>query len=533
MTVEVSKITAGPFTGNGITTTFPYQFRIERNEQLLVFETDLDGNTVELTYLTDYTVDGVGEDVGEVTRTAGPLPTGYTWYIRSNYQPTQETAFSSQGAFFPAIHEGAFDKLTYLFLQSIDQVNRAFRLPDSFSGTVNLVLPAPVPGAYLRWSNDGQSLINDTDITVIINISGAVQTVANIADEVVDVSGNMATISTVGNNMGAITYIYDNFGVLMSVNANMGAIFEVNSNLPAITGVNTNMGVVEGVYDDLGTINNVNANMSSITSVNANMSSITGVMNSLPVINNVWDNYGTIFSVNQSLPAINNVNDNMGTIEAAPGAADRAEAAAEEAELMTALYLNAASSDPSVGKDGVPLVAGNWYINTVTGFIRAYDGSNWTNGIAGAPTINYADVIDAPFDIESEAEETRPLKKFLTATFSDVAVDLGDTGTAMTIPVTEGGYFKARLTGNVVFTLDMTDAIPDRVYSAVLDLTNDGTAGRSVAWTGGGSTVHHPGGSLTRTTQANRKDRYFITCVTPSSGSPSVFEVGIPQPDLR
>lgn len=234
MTVEVSKITAGPFIGNGITTTFPYQFRIERNEQLLVFETDLDGNTVELTHLTDYTIDGVGADAGEVTRTAGPLPTGYTWYIRSNYQPTQETAFSSQGAFFPAIHEGAFDKLTYLVLQTIDQVGRSFRLPDSFGGTVNLTLPGPAPGAYLRWSNDGQSLINDTDISVVINISGAVQTVANIAPQVVNVADNMMVVSSVGTNIGRVINVDNHLPVITNVNDHLPDIEFVVEKMPAI-----------------------------------------------------------------------------------------------------------------------------------------------------------------------------------------------------------------------------------------------------------------------------------------------------------
>lgn len=205
MTVQTSNITSGPYAGNGIVTQFDYTFRISDETELTVFETNDVGAVTTLTLGGDYTVAGVGADEGGViTRVAGALPTGYSWYIRSNYQATQETSFDSQGGFFPGIHEDSFDKLTFLAQQLNDRIGRAFRFSDSYSGSVSPTLPSPLAGAYVRWSNDGTALINDTDISVIINISGAVAAVAAIDTEVAAVAANAANINEVAANIDTV-----------------------------------------------------------------------------------------------------------------------------------------------------------------------------------------------------------------------------------------------------------------------------------------------------------------------------------------
>ena len=64
---------------------------------------------------------------------------------------------------------------------------------------------------------------------------------------------------------------------------------------------------------------------------------------------------------------------------------------AQEAGLLTEKYQGALSSDPTLDKSGNPLEAGDWYINSSTGFIRAYTGIAWVQGIstvAGVTSIN-------------------------------------------------------------------------------------------------------------------------------------------------
>lgn len=173
MTVNTKKITSGPYEGNGVADTFSYGFKVEDKTELSVFETDDTGVQTLLTVDTDYTVNTVGVDGGgTITRTAGALPTGYEWYIRSNFEETQLTAFTSQGAFFPDIHELAMDKLTLLIQQILDKIGRTFRLSDSYSGPLPLSLENPDGGKVLRWKSDETELENfDTD-AAYVNITG-------------------------------------------------------------------------------------------------------------------------------------------------------------------------------------------------------------------------------------------------------------------------------------------------------------------------------------------------------------------------
>lgn len=163
MTVNTTLITSGPYVGNDIADTFSYGFRVSDKTQLRIFETTDFGAETELTVDTDYTVAGIGDPQGgTVTRVSGALPANYNWYIRADYKKTQLTAFQSQGAFFPDLHENAIDQLTYLNQQLCDLLGRTPRLPDSYIGPLPLTLPSPVAGSLMKWKSDLSGLENLT-----------------------------------------------------------------------------------------------------------------------------------------------------------------------------------------------------------------------------------------------------------------------------------------------------------------------------------------------------------------------------------
>lgn len=71
----------------------------------------------------------------------------------------------------------------------------------------------------------------------------------------------------------------------------------------------------------------------------------------------------------------------------ATAAADSAAAAnldATRLATLDALWLGAFAIDPTMGRGGAPLVAGNAYVNTLTGALRAYTGTGWVQGVHGA-----------------------------------------------------------------------------------------------------------------------------------------------------
>ena len=68
-----------------------------------------------------------------------------------------------------------------------------------------------------------------------------------------------------------------------------------------------------------------------------------------------------------------------------------ATSAALEAAGLVENYQGALASDPSLNKDGGALAAGDWYVNTSTGLIRAYTGSVWVTSVnvtAGVTTFS-------------------------------------------------------------------------------------------------------------------------------------------------
>ena len=157
MTINTKKVTSGPYAGNDIADTFSYTFKINDKTQLSVYETDDQGVETLLTLDTHYTVNSIGNS-GTVTRNAGALPTNYQWFIRSNYEETQLTAFGSQGPFFPDIHENAMDHLTMLIQQILDQNDRSLNVSESYTGPLPLMLDNPVSGYGVRWSADLSTL---------------------------------------------------------------------------------------------------------------------------------------------------------------------------------------------------------------------------------------------------------------------------------------------------------------------------------------------------------------------------------------
>lgn len=108
--------------------------------------------------------------------------------------------------------------------------------------------------------------------------------------------------------------------------------------------------------------------------------------------------------------------------------------------------------------------------------------------------------------------------------YADTVTALGNTGTAINIDITSGGVFSATLTGSCTFTLRYP--VSSGASSFVLILTNDGTAGRTVAFAGG--TFKYPDGSVTRTTTANATDIWFF--MTPDGGT--TYYVSIPMKNL-
>ncbi|EOU4281606.1 hypothetical protein OFN94_07730 [Escherichia coli] len=117
------------YTGNGVTTSFPYTFRIFKKADLTVSVIDLSENITVLVLDTDYTVTNAGGFNGGSVVLTSPLANGWQISIARELEATQETDLRNQGKFFAEVHEDAFDKLTMLIQQVGSLFSLALRKP--------------------------------------------------------------------------------------------------------------------------------------------------------------------------------------------------------------------------------------------------------------------------------------------------------------------------------------------------------------------------------------------------------------------
>jgi hypothetical protein len=166
MTVSTSVRKAGPFTGDGSTTSFPFEFKVfSTGDPLVVETTDSSGDESTLTLSADYSVtlnsDQDNSPGGTVVLSAA-LASGKTLVITSQVSQTQEVDLTNQASFYPSVLNTEFDKLTILIQQAQEQIDRCLRIKGAYATGFDTSLPVPSPLSVLAWNADGTALVNSS-----------------------------------------------------------------------------------------------------------------------------------------------------------------------------------------------------------------------------------------------------------------------------------------------------------------------------------------------------------------------------------
>lgn len=204
MTISSQVRTAGPFTGNGATTVFPFAFKVFQASDLLVARTDTGQVQTTLALSADYTValnsDQNASPGGYVTLPAA-LPLNYSLTITSNIALLQPLSLTNQGGFFPKNIEDELDRLTILQQQLGFNVSQTLRVPEIGGASV---LPAATVRANRILGFDG----NGTPTAIVPTPGDASALALDLASTNVAAKGSgqvgfNATLSYVLGTLGA------------------------------------------------------------------------------------------------------------------------------------------------------------------------------------------------------------------------------------------------------------------------------------------------------------------------------------------
>jgi hypothetical protein len=160
---------AGPFT-------IPFRFTV--SSDLQVIKRSSTGVETALSLTTHYTVSGTGNATASLTLVSA-LVSGETLSIVRTPTIDQQTSLANQTAYYGSTHEAEFDRLVMQLQLLKDQIDRSFKVQDSYdpSGIVSKVIPET--GKVLAWLSATQ-LGNVPLDSSAVALPGASRTVSTL-----------------------------------------------------------------------------------------------------------------------------------------------------------------------------------------------------------------------------------------------------------------------------------------------------------------------------------------------------------------
>lgn len=161
MTVTTTTRTAGPYTGTGSVSVYPFAFKVFLATDVMVQFTSASGMLSSGTLGTDYSVSlNVNQDSnpgGNVILT-NPLASGAQLTIGSQVPLSQTVVLTNSGGFYPQVISDALDKITILIQQALVSISGAIRVPEIGSAAQILPPAAQRAGNLLGFDGSGNPI---------------------------------------------------------------------------------------------------------------------------------------------------------------------------------------------------------------------------------------------------------------------------------------------------------------------------------------------------------------------------------------
>jgi hypothetical protein len=179
MTISSTTRVAGPYTGDGSTTTFPFSFKVFEASDLYVVTLNTASGAIAVLALTaDYSAslnaDQDSSPGGSITLVAGGLAVGLTLTITTDMAELQGVDLTNGGGFYPDVINGALDTLTILLQQIQLQLGRALQIPFGDNSAMTLPAAALRAGKLLMFDAAGNpSLVTVASGSIVPGVQSA------------------------------------------------------------------------------------------------------------------------------------------------------------------------------------------------------------------------------------------------------------------------------------------------------------------------------------------------------------------------
>ena len=309
------------YQGNGQTKVFQIPFPFLENNQIYVQKKDAEGNLINYTYATDYTVTGAGEENGgSVTLNVAPEQ-GSTISIYRDVPLTQEVDYRENEIFPAETHEEALDKLTMEVQQIQEQLDRSVKV-DRFSDVDPDIIVKEIERVYDSTDNIDIVANNINDVNTVADNIAVVNTVAGDIDSVVTTATNVEDVKTVAQNKASLNITAANITDvktvakdIASVNTTATNIEDVKTNATNITDINTNAA-------NIGSINQVAGIRNNVTLVALNNRKVTTVADNIDNVNVVANNITNVVRTGASIDNVNTVAGDIANVNTVAGIKD-------------------------------------------------------------------------------------------------------------------------------------------------------------------------------------------------------------------
>ncbi len=206
MTAPATTRRAGPFNGNGVTTSFPFTFKVftAADIAVVVVIDGVESTLASASYSVTLNVDQDNSPGGSVSYST--LDTGDTLTIVGAIPYDQTADLPSGGNYRAIVIENALDRTVFQIQQLAEIADRSVVLPPS--STASTAMPPPEGGTLLGWNIAGTALQNYEPQTGGVVVVGAEDvayaTPGGVSVDMATWANRFKFVANYGTNLAAV-----------------------------------------------------------------------------------------------------------------------------------------------------------------------------------------------------------------------------------------------------------------------------------------------------------------------------------------